>query len=1092
MTLHGPTDLIRSQENPLPRPRVLLVAEDPLLRDQLTCALDDEFLIEMAESGEQALRQVLDAQPDLVVTDVVMPEVHGIKLLRTLRNAPGTRTIPVLLIWDRTSEELRLTAFEEGADGYLAKPYTEQELRAYIRGLLRMAHARAEATRSETLAEAERKAIVERAILLESITDAFYTLDRQWRFRYINQLALDYFKKPREEVLGKSVWDLFPETKGSDVEKHYRKALREQRSVSFETLSPFSGRWVDLHIYPTVEGFAVTFRDITERKQVEAALRDSEAALRRSEERYRAFVANSSEGIWRYELREPLDPSLPAETQLDHIYRHAYLAEANDAVARMYGYERAEELIGASLDQTLPRANPGARAYLRHLVESGYRLNNVDSAGVDKQGRRRHFLNSIVPVFEECKLVRVWGVQRDVTERVDSEERLERQRRLYEAILTNTPDLAYIFDLNHRFIYANEGLLNMWGKTWDQAIGKNCLELGYEPWHAAMHDREIEQVVATRKSVRGEVPFTGTFGRRIYDYLLVPVLNADGQVEAVAGTTRDVTEQKLQQQAALAASARDALRVRLADTLRPLTDPAEIESAATRILNGYLHALRILYVETTPDLQYGVVLADNLSGTHGVIGRHRLDDYGSLALQEFRAGRTLLVENTAEDSRLSDEEKAKTAALGIGAHLLVPLIRGGRPVAALAVHYAEPHCWSGEEVALIEEFAERTWVALERARREQEVREANRRKDEFLATLAHELRNPLAPLQNATQLLKMSGIGEAQANFAREIIERQVQHMVHLVDDLMDVSRITLGQINLRHEKVNLGRVITDALESSRPAIEAGDHSLDVHLPASALYVEGDSTRLSQVFQNLLNNAAKYTPIGGRIALHAERREGEVFVSVRDNGIGIEKGMQRRIFDLFTRVDPSESIKVTGLGIGLALARQLVERHGGRIEVHSGGLGKGSEFTVVLPLLEPKSSPTPPVQTNQPANLHAPGCRVLVVDDNRDAAESLAMLLQTSGCQVSVAFDGHQALASFANSTPEVVLLDIGMPGMDGYDVARRMRAATGSSKPYIVAVTGWGQPEDKRRAFEAGFNAHVTKPVDPAALAHLLAGCNQ
>jgi signal transduction histidine kinase/CheY-like chemotaxis protein len=506
-------------------------------------------------------------------------------------------------------------------------------------------------------------------------------------------------------------------------------------------------------------------------------------------------------------------------------------------------------------------------------------------------------------------------------------------------------------------------------------------------------------------------------------------------------------------------------------------------------LGQYLNAQRVMYVEITPDIEYATVRANYLAASMpSMIGKHRLDDFGSASIEEFRAGNTLTVADVSADPRLDADARRNATTLGIGAHLLAPLKQFGRPVAALAVHYGAPHRWHTEEVTFIEEFAERTWVALEHARSEREVREANRRKDEFLATLAHELRNPLAPMRSAAQLLKMPGVGESQSRTAREIIERQVQHMVRLIDDLMDVSRITLGQINLRHEKVNLGAVITDALEASRPAIEAGGHSLNVHLPPAPLFVEGDGTRLSQVFQNLLNNAAKYTPPGGRITLVASREGRQAFVCVRDSGVGIAKEVQERIFDMFTRLDPSESIKVSGLGIGLALAKQLVELHLGRIEVHSEGAGQGSEFTVALPLLEQEILQPQPSDRPAVDSMQTPARRVLVVDDNRDAAESLALLLQLCGCQVSVAFSGPQALSLFASAKPEIVLLDIGMPGMDGYEVARRVRSAAAGEEVFLVALTGWGQAEDKQRAAQAGFDEHVTKPVDPDRLTTLLA----
>jgi PAS domain S-box-containing protein len=427
----------------------------------------------------------------------------------------------------------------------------------------------------------------------------------------------------------------------------------------------------------------------------------------------------------------------------------------------------------------IPEDRPAVEAAIREAVagcapfELEHRVHRAD-------GTIGWTWSRAVPVFAADGSIAEWiGMATDISARKAAERELAQQRRLYEAILTNTPDLAHVWDRSHRFIYANEGLLRMWGKTWDEVIGRTCLELGYEPWHAELHDREIEQVVATRRPVRGEVPYTGTFGRRIYDYLLVPVIGADGEVEAVAGTTRDVTESK-QLQASLL--------------------------------------------------------------------------------------------------------------------------------------------------------------------------EADQRKDEFLATLAHELRNPLAPIRNAVRLLKSQQLDPGQVQGVYDMIERQTTHLVRLVDDLMDVSRITRGQINLQRSRVSPRRVVTDAVEAAMPALEARGHALSMDLPADLPAVEGDATRLAQVFQNLLDNAAKYTPPGGRISISAKVGSEAVAITVADNGNGIEPDHQVRVFELFGRGADGDTMKISGLGIGLALARQLVRLHRGDITVHSEGRGRGSVFTVRLPV----------------------------------------------------------------------------------------------------------------------------------------------
>jgi signal transduction histidine kinase/CheY-like chemotaxis protein len=403
----------------------------------------------------------------------------------------------------------------------------------------------------------------------------------------------------------------------------------------------------------------------------------------------------------------------------------------------------------------------------------------------------------------------------------------------------------------------------------------------------------------------------------------------------------------------------------------------------------------------------------------------------------------------------------------------------------MQVEMAQSRAWTTEEAAFIQEFAERIGAALERVRNEAEIREANRRKDEFLATLAHELRNPLAPLRSAVHLLKRTDLTPAHSVQAREIMDRQINHMVRLVDDLLDVSRINIGQVSLRNEIVTLNTLVMDAVEAARASIEEGNHSLEIRVPDEAVLLEGDGTRLVQVLQNLLNNAAKYTLAGGRIQVHAAVEGSEAVIRVRDNGLGIALEAQERIFELFTRVHPSDSIKVSGLGIGLSLARRLVELHDGRIEVRSEGADRGSEFTVYLPVLQTpaSASSTATPEPQKPCS----GSRILVVDDNRDAAESVAMLLSLDGFDTRVAHDGPHALQEFARYQPDLVLLDIGMPVMDGYEVARRIRAMATGSNTVLCALTGWGQVQDKQHALEAGFDEHITKPVDPTTLTEVL-----
>ncbi len=382
------------------------------------------------------------------------------------------------------------------------------------------------------------------------------------------------------------------------------------------------------------------------------------------------------------------------------------------------------------------------------------------------------------------------------------------------------------------------------------------------------------------------------------------------------------------------------------------------------------------------------------------------------------------------------------------------------------------------------------WVAAvtnitQRKRLELALLEADRRKDEFLALLAHELRNPLAPMRNALEVLHLTTPPEPLLDRARAIIDRQLLHLSRLVDDLLDLSRITQGRIQLQRTRVAVSVVVAHAVEVSTPLIEEAGHRLEVCLPREPLYIEGDITRLAQIIGNLLSNAAKYTPRGGRIRLTAHREPDEVRIDVEDTGIGIPADMLPHIFDMFVQVNPSLDRTQGGLGIGLTLVSRLTAMHGGRVEARSAGLGEGSTFSVRLPAVE---APGDPLQSAEPS-VRTRQRRVLIVDDNVDAAESLSMLLRALGHETRLEHDGEQALIAVQTFDPDVMLLDIGLPRLNGYEVARRVRRESGRERPRLIALTGWGQAEDRRLASEAGFDHHVTKPVELSVLTGLLAG---
>jgi signal transduction histidine kinase len=432
-------------------------------------------------------------------------------------------------------------------------------------------------------------------------------------------------------------------------------------------------------------------------------------------------------------------------------------------------------------------------------------------------------------------------------------------------------------------------------------------------------------------------------------------------------------------------------------------------------------------------------------------------------------------------------EAAFERRLGFRAFAGFPLLADGELVGTLAFAARDKNELAQYEIELLETICRYVTAAYERLRFIRRLRDTDRRKDEFLATLAHELRNPLAPIRNALEIMRVDGRDHsAVQQAARTMIERQLEQMVRLVDDLLDVSRITRGRLELRKERVDLAQAIRGALETSRPLIEAAHHELVVDLPSTPVYLDADPVRIAQVFANLLNNAARYTDRGGRILVSARRSGAHVAVKVADTGMGVPAEALPKLFEMFAQVDQTREPSKTGLGLGLTIVKRLVELHGGTVTLHSDGPGRGTEVTVRLPTVLAANAARAPA-AEQSARGRPVAHRILVADDNRDAAESTGMLLRLMGNEVRTVYDGVEAVEQAAAFRPDLILLDIGMPKLNGYEAAKLIREQEWSAGTMLVAVTGWGQEEDKRRTSEAGFDCHFTKPLDPAALHKLV-----
>jgi PAS domain S-box-containing protein len=568
-----------------------------------------------------------------------------------------------------------------------------------------------------------------------------------------------------------------------------------------------------------------------------------------------------------------------------------------------------------------------------------------------------------------------------------------------------------------------------------------------------------------------------------------PVID-DGKVTQWVGFVIDVTE-SMQAQAARRVSEE---RLRILDEIgqatRHLQDGDAVMAVTAGLLGQALGATRCAYADVDSDSDRFTIRSDwAVDGVPSSAGVYSLDLFGPQATSNLRQGRHLVVNDV--DAELGDEGGARMFnAIGIKAIICAGLVKEGRLVAMMALHQARPRRWTPDEVTIVSEVVDRCWAHIERVRDAAMLKEQDVRKDEFIATLAHELRNPLAPIKYAVAIAARQNPAPALAD-KLAVIDRQVSVMARLIDDLLDVSRINRGLIELQCEDAQLDGMVARALEATEALLSAQGHQVEVRVP-EGITVHVDPTRLVQVVGNLLTNAAKYTPKGGRIDVEAAVADGRVVLSVRDTGMGIAPADQGRLFTMFTQLPHTKSRAQGGLGLGLALVKNLMEMQGGAARVSSPGVDQGSTFAIELPLSE-----SPMLAADAEGAAAAPDAadqlggeqvraqaRVLVVEDNDDGRETLIELLQDLGYEVQGVASGPEAVHQAAQHVPHLVLLDLGLPGMDGVEVARALRSRYPPQQMAIVALTGWGAKHDRARTEAAGFDEHLTKPIQPTVLA--------
>jgi PAS domain S-box-containing protein len=698
------------------------------------------------------------------------------------------------------------------------------------------------------------------------------------------------------------------------------------------------------------------------------------------------------------------------------------------------------------------------------------------------------------------RLNRELEAKRDVERRFRAESA---ERDWLAAVLSSMTEEVYFTDPQQRYTYANPAAMREFGRDTISGMGVADVLAELNVLRADGSPRPLKDAPPLR-ALRGEVirdeehivrtPRSGAMRHR--QVSSAPVRDTSNAIIGSVTVVRDITDRK-QFEAALAADLRDTRLLRELGAQRVGEDPRElyeaILGAAITISKADGGTIQLLD-EATRALHFAAIrgIEQALWSQFESVDASSGSPCG-LALASGTRSFTIFDDPSLPDP---DGSLRKHFEFGFRSAQSTPLIsRAGRVLGMFSTHWKTRRELSERELHFLDLLArqaadliERTQGETELRRREQELRESDRRKDEFIAVLAHELRNPLVPIRNGIELLKNAQARPALIDTVRPMMERQIGHMVRLIDDLLDVARISAGKIDLKHDRVELSGIIASAIEATRPAFDAAHLELSLDVAEPDVRLDVDATRISQVISNILQNASKFTPPGGKVKLSTGSGNlGDapaLVISIADTGVGIDAAQLPRVFDLFAQSGTRMRGHQGGLGIGLAIARRLVEMHGGTLVARSEGANRGSEFIITLPTLrQAPDEPDAPLEAQDSIQ----GTRVLIVDDNQDAADSMALLVELGGALVRVAYSAEQGLDLIAESPPDVVLLDIGMPGLNGYEACRRIRAKYGH-RITLIAVSGWGQDADKQLALDTGFDAHLTKPADPETLERTIA----
>ena len=875
---------------------------------------------------------------------------------------------------------------------------------------------------------------------LASIGDGVITTDADGNVTYLNAIAESLTGWKSRDAAGlplTRVFRIVNESTRQPVENPAFRSLKEGTIVGLANhtilISKDGKEWpIDDSAAPIrcVEGELVgcvlVFRDITERKRVDEKIRvDGDRLL--------MALTAAHMVAWEY---DPATGGVITSTN----------------AAEVFGFPSGESIgnVERAFAMLHPEDVDGHRATVVAAVESGedffsqYRIVRPDTGAVRWMEARGFAVRA-----EADGILRFVGVVMDTTDRKRSED--ERQRLV--SIIENSRDFIGISDAEGKPLFLNRAGRELVGLEYTHDIRRTAIVDFFVPEQRRFVNEVVLPATTTDGRWFGELTFrhfkTAAAIPVLYDHFRVDDPKT-GKPINFATVTRDISARKRTEESVRASEARFRAAVGAVSSII-WTNNAE----------GMMEGEQPGWGEFTGQMP------EDYQGYGWSKAVHPEDAQPTIHHWNLAVAEKKIFEFEHRVRRCDGEWRLCSIRA-------VPVMSTDGTI--------------GEWVGVHTDITEQRMLESDLRRLAADLSEADRRKDEFLATLAHELRNPLAPIRNGLQVMKLAESSAEAVAQSRTIMERQLGQMVRLVDDLMDVSRISQGKLELKMERIQLAAVVNSAIETSRPLIDQMGHELAVTLPEQPVVIDADLTRLAQVFMNLLNNASKYSDRGSHIRVTAERQGSDVVVSVRDTGIGIAADQLPRIFEMFSQVDRSLEKSQGGLGIGLTLVRRLVEMHGGRVEAQSEGPGKGSEFAVRLPVVAGASVPySPGIDEEQTAPKSA--LRILIVDDNRDGADSLSMMLKIMGNDTRTAYDGEEAVVVAGEFRPAVILLDIGLPKLNGYEACRRIREQTGDHTLVIIAQTGWGQDEDRQRSYDAGFDHHLVKPVDPVALMEMLSG---